>query len=167
MALAGMREPVARGRAYVVAASLAVAPDFDILPGILLGQGAAYHGTATHSIAAVITVLLITRWLAGWRWAAVAALGNASHLVVDLLDDRGRTNVLLGWPFTLERPLAIARLFPTVPFAQGDGAAGAALSLLRPAVLQALAVQTLVGLAGCLLLLGAAYAVLRLRAART
>lgn len=166
LARAGMREPLPRWRAYAVSATLAVVPDFDIIPGILVGQGAAYHGTATHSIAAVLAVALIARWIAGWRWAAVAALGYASHLVVDLLDDRGRTNVLLGWPFTLERPLAIAHLFPTVPFEHGGGPAGAALSLLRPDVLQALAVQTLIGLAGCLVLLGAAFGVRRLRSAR-
>jgi membrane-bound metal-dependent hydrolase YbcI (DUF457 family) len=137
--------PLPRWRAWAVAAVLAALPDTDIILGIALERGGAYHGTFTHSIAAVIVVALLAWAVAGRRWAALAGAGYGSHLLVDLLDDRGRTNVLLGWPFTDERPLAIARLFPTVPFEQGGGVLNATLSLFRPDVFGPLLLQTAVG----------------------
>ena len=163
---AAMAEPLPRWRSWITAAALAVAPDLDILPGMLVGKGAAYHGTATHSVAAVVAVGLIAWWVLGKRWAALAGAAYLSHLVVDLLDDRGRTNVLLGWPFTPERPMAIAPVFPTVPFEHGGGATDAVLSLFEPRVMGALAMQTLVGLAGALLLVGLAFGLRRLRRLR-
>lgn len=137
--------PLPRWRAWLVAGALAVSPDLDIGLGLLLGQSAGYHGTFTHSAFAVIAVSLLGA-LAGRQWAMLAGAGYASHLLVDLLDDRGSTNVLLGWPLTMNQPDAIARVFPTVPFRQGHGALDAALSLLEPHVFRLLLEQTLIGL---------------------
>jgi membrane-bound metal-dependent hydrolase YbcI (DUF457 family) len=148
----GTAVPLPRWRSWLVASVLAVLPDADIILGIALGRGAEYHGTFTHSVVAVLVIAVLAGAVAGPRWAALAGAGYASHLAVDLLDDRGRTNVLLGWPFTDERPFAIARIFPTVPFEQGEGPVAAALSLLRPDVLERLLLQTAVG-AGFLLVL--------------
>ena len=155
--------PLPRWRAWVVAAALAVLPDVDIVLGLALGRGGTYHGTFTHSVLAVV-VMAAAAWVAaGRRWAVLAAAGYGSHLLVDLLDARGRTNVLLGWPFTEARPFAIAPLFPTVPFEQGRGAVRAALSLLEPEVFSRLVEQTAIGAVcfAALLLLAAV-----LRAAR-
>lgn len=137
--------PLPRWRAWLVAGALAVSPDLDIGMGLLLGESASYHGTFTHSAVAVMVVSLLGA-LAGKEWGMLAGAGYASHLLVDLLDDRGRTNVLLGWPLTLNQPDAIARVFPTVPFRQGHGAVDAALSLLEPHVFRMLLEQTLIGL---------------------
>ena len=146
-----------RSAAWLVAGSLAVAPDLDFGFGMLLGRTYEYHGTFTHSLVATASVAVLAWLLAGAGWGVLAGMGYGSHLLVDLLDDRGRTNVLLGWPFTLEQPLAIARVFPTIPFEQGRGVLAAALSLLEPAAFRQLAIQTAFGaLALALLLLLAA-----------
>lgn len=149
--------PLPRGRAWGVAAALALVPDLDFVLGILAGRASQYHGTFTHSVVATLAVGLAARLLAGRRWGALAAVGYGSHLLVDLLDDRGRTNVLLGWPFTDAQPFAIAKLFPIVPFEQGEGIRVAFLSLFRPEVFARLAAQTLLGAAvfAALLLLAA------------
>jgi membrane-bound metal-dependent hydrolase YbcI (DUF457 family) len=122
-----------------------VIPDLDLGYGMLMGSAGAYHGTFTHSAVAVVVVSLFAA-MAGRGWGVLAAGTYGSHLLVDLLDDRGRTNVLLGWPFSAEQPDAIARVFPTVPFQHDHGVLAAAGSLLQPAVLDRLIEQTLVGL---------------------
>jgi membrane-bound metal-dependent hydrolase YbcI (DUF457 family) len=151
-ARAGLPLPTWKSR--VVAASLAVLPDLDIVVG-LVGEraGSAYHGTFTHSIFAAVVVGLVGWLLGGKVWGLLAGTAYGSHLLVDLLDDRGRTNVLLGWPFSHEYPYAIARIFPMVPFRQGEGALNAAKSLLEPRVFEQLAIQTLVGAAMMVVLL--------------
>lgn len=140
-------EPVPRWRAWGLAAVLAASPDADIVLGLLLGKGGAYHGTFTHSITAVVLAALFGYALGGGRWAAVAAAGYASHLFVDLLDDSGPTNLMLGWPFSGARPYSIGKLFPKIPFETGEGPVAAFLSLFRPDALWAFALQTLLGAA--------------------
>ena len=139
--------PLPRWRAWTVAALLAVSPDFDIVLGIFTGSAHAYHGTFTHSVMVTAVVGLLGWLAAGPRWGVLSAAGYGSHLVVDLLDDRGRTNVLLGWPFTEERPFAIAKVFPQVPFEQGNGVWSAFLSLFEPESMSRLTEQTLLGAA--------------------
>ncbi len=136
--------PLPRWKAWVIAGALAISPDLDFGVGMLMGDIGSYHGTFTHSAFAVIVVSLVAS-LAGRGWGVLAGAGYASHLMVDLLDDRGQTNVLLGWPLTEARPDAMARVFPTVPLTRGDGAIGALTSLLEPETLQALLHQTAVG----------------------
>jgi len=157
--------PLPKWPARIVAASLAVLPDADIVIG-LVGEhaGSAYHGTFTHSIFATLVVALVARVVAGKRWGVLAGAGYGSHLLVDLLDERGKTNVLLGWPFTKEYADGLAKVFPIVPFEQGHGAVPAALSLFRPEVFSQLAIQTAIGAAMLGGLLAAAWLVRRARA---
>src|SRR5215218_6185358 len=130
---AGLPLPTWRSRA--IAASLAVLPDLDIVVG-LVGEraGSAYHGTFTHSIFAAVVLGLVGWLLGGSAGGLLARTAYGSHLLVDLLDARGRTNVLLGWPFSHEYPYATARIFPVVPFRHGEGALTAAKSLFEPPV---------------------------------
>lgn len=158
--------PLPRRRAWAVAASLAVVPDLDFVLGLALGRGAGYHGTFTHSLTATLVVALAAALLGGRRWGVLAGAGYGSHLLVDLLDDRGRTNVLLGWPFTDERPFAIARLFPPVPFGRAGGLRESVLALPRPEAMLALGAQTLVGFLIFLALLLCAGAIRTARRAR-
>ncbi len=134
-----------RRRAWAAAASLAVVPDLDLVLGMALGRGAGYHGTFTHSIVAALAIGLAVGVAAGWRWGVLSGAGYGSHLLVDLLDDRGRTNVLLGWPFTDERPFAIAPVFPPVPFGRAGGLRESILALPRREAMLALGEQTLIG----------------------
>lgn len=162
---AGMRNPPPRWIVWPVAAVLAAGPDADIIIGILRGKGGAYHGTFSHSLVAIVIIALLGHAFGGWRWALIGGVSYASHMLVDLLDDSGPTNLMLGWPFTGAQPYSIGKLFPKVPV-DGDGMIDTALNVLRPHAFTNLVVQTLIGAAifGALLLLAAA--VRRRRAAR-
>ncbi|CAA9378123.1 MAG: hypothetical protein AVDCRST_MAG89-5168 [uncultured Gemmatimonadetes bacterium] len=141
VARSGMREPLPRWQAWAAGAGMAALPDVDIVLGIVLGRGGSYHGTFTHSLSAVVVWALIGYAAGGGRWAAVVGVGYASHLAADLLDESGPTNLMLGWPFSGQRPYSIGKLFPKVPV-EGDGMADTALNVLRPESLALLAAQT-------------------------
>jgi membrane-bound metal-dependent hydrolase YbcI (DUF457 family) len=149
--------PPPRWAAWAVGGCVAALPDVDIVLGIVLGKGGAYHGTFTHSVAAVAVWALVGYALGGGRWAAIVGLAYASHLLVDLLDDSGPTNLMLGWPFTGARAYSLGRLFPKVPI-DGRGVVESTLRLLEPRRLWLLAEQTLLAAAifAALLLLAAA-----------
>lgn len=154
--------PLPRWKAWTLASTLAVAPDFDIVLGLLLGKGGAYHGTFTHSVTAAVVAALLAWAVAGRWWGVVAGAGYGSHLLVDLLDDSGPTNMMLAWPFSGDRPYSLGKVFPKVPF-EGEGVTESAQSLLLPHVFEKLALQTLLGLAVFLVLLGVAAVVRRFR----
>ncbi|HEX5869008.1 MAG TPA: metal-dependent hydrolase [Longimicrobium sp.] len=165
VARAGMDHPPPRRYAWAAGAVLAAAPDGDIVLGILLGRGGSLHGTFTHSLSAVAVVALLAYAFGGGRWAAIAGTACASHLLVDLLDGSGPTNLMLGWPFTGAKPYSLGKLFPKVPV-YGDGLVDTALNVLRPGSLGNLVIQTLMAAAiyGALVLL--ARAIRRTRARR-
>jgi membrane-bound metal-dependent hydrolase YbcI (DUF457 family) len=164
VARAGMDRPPPRRYAWAVAAILAAAPDGDIILGILLGRGGSLHGTFTHSLTAAAVVALLAYALGGARWAVIAGVGYASHLLLDLLDESGPTNLMLGWPFTGARPYSLGKLFPKVPV-DGNGIVDTALNVLKPDALRNLVVQTLMAAAiyGAMVLLARAIRRSRLR----
>jgi membrane-bound metal-dependent hydrolase YbcI (DUF457 family) len=141
VARSGMRKPLPRWQAWAVGAAMAALPDVDIVLGMMLGKGGTYHGTFTHSLSAVVVWALIGYAVGGGRWAAVFGVGYASHLVTDLLDESGPTNLMLGWPFSGQRPYSIGKLFPKVPV-EGDGMVDGLLNVVRPEPLVLLAAQT-------------------------
>lgn len=165
VARAGMRNPPPRWLAWSIAAVLAAGPDADIIIGILRGVGGAYHGTFSHSLTAVTIIALLGYTLGGGRWAVIGGLAYGSHLLVDLLDGSGPTNLMLGWPFTGARPYSFGKLFPKVPV-EGDGIIDTALNVLRPHALTNLVLQTLLGAAIFAALLLLASAIRRQRAPR-
>ena len=167
VARAGSRRPPPRWAAWAVGGCAAALPDVDIVLGIFRGVGGAYHGTFTHSLAAVVVWALVGYAVGGGRWAAVVGLGYASHLLVDLLDDRGPTNLMLWWPFSPAHPDSLGKLFPRVPV-EGNGVVETALNVLRPSSLWLLLQQTLLATAcfAALLLLAAAIRRFRARRAR-
>jgi membrane-bound metal-dependent hydrolase YbcI (DUF457 family) len=153
VARAGMRNPPPRNPAWLAAALVAAAPDGDIVLGILLGRGGTLHGTFTHSLSAVAVVALLAYALGGGRWAGIAGAAYGSHLLVDLLDESGPTNLMLGWPFSGARPYSLGKFFPKVPV-DGRGVMETVRNVMQPGPLTNLVVQTLLGAAifGALLL---------------
>jgi hypothetical protein len=85
---------------------------------------------------------------------------------VDLLDESGPTNLMLGWPFSGAHPYSIGKLFPKVPV-EGDGVWDTALNVLRPHALLSLALQTLLAAAIFAALLLLARLLRRARLARS
>lgn len=131
VALAGMRNPPSRRRALLAGAVMGALADVDIILGMLTGKGWTLHGTATHSIAAVVVWAAIGMAVGGWRWGVVLGAGYSSHLLLDLLDDSGPTNLMLGWPFTGQHPYSLGKLFPKVPI-DGDGLVETVMNILTP-----------------------------------
>jgi membrane-bound metal-dependent hydrolase YbcI (DUF457 family) len=157
VARATMREPPPRWLVWSVAAVLAAGPDADIIIGILRGVGGAMHGTFSHSILATVIVALAGYSAGGGKWALIAGLSYGSHMLVDLLDESGPTNLMLGWPFTGAQPYSIGKLFPKVPV-DGNGIVDTAMNVLQGQPLINLIVQTLMaaGFFGAFLMVGAA-----------
>jgi inner membrane protein len=76
-------------------AALGALPDVDLLFGI--------HSMYTHSIGAVVLVLLVARLVTGaWRWAVAACLAYATHILLDWLghDTTAPIGVMALWPLT-------------------------------------------------------------------
>jgi inner membrane protein len=108
------------GRQLVVACTvLALAPDLDFLPGVLLaGRPALYHQGASHSLVVALAVSLAAAWLlvrdrrSFLRGFAALFAAYASHLALDWLgsDAREPIGMPLLWPFsdaTWSSPVAI------------------------------------------------------------
>lgn len=103
-----------RGRGHELAwLALAVvaanAPDFDFLPGFILGDPARWHRGISHTLAGLVVVSLlagaIARWLAGKGFTRVSlavAACYASHLVLDYFtaDSRAPYGVQFLWPLS-------------------------------------------------------------------
>ena len=90
----------------VLTANLA---DFDMLPGLMVGDPGAFHRQWTHSLtAAILTGLVfgqLTRYLElpKGRWGIWAAGLYAGHVLLDMLvaDVRPPAGVQLLWPFSM------------------------------------------------------------------
>jgi membrane-bound metal-dependent hydrolase YbcI (DUF457 family) len=107
---------------------LAVAPDLDFVPGILVDRPALHHQAASHSLAAALIVGLVTaivlfrdrtRWLRGWLLFSSA---YASHLLIDLFGADGRPpfGMPLFWPFSDATFLAPWTLLPGIAHADSS-----------------------------------------------
>ncbi len=74
-------------------AALGTLPDVDLLFGV--------HSMYTHSIGAVLAVLVVARVVTGgWRWAVAAALAYATHILLDWLghDTTPPIGIMALWP---------------------------------------------------------------------
>jgi membrane-bound metal-dependent hydrolase YbcI (DUF457 family) len=78
----------------LAAVGLANAPDLDFVPGLVLGAPGAFHRGLTHTMAAVVVVMLVAGAVGWWRnplgkgawwWAGFAAAAYAGHLLVDFV----------------------------------------------------------------------------------
>jgi membrane-bound metal-dependent hydrolase YbcI (DUF457 family) len=108
--LAGAR-PGDRTRALLALAVLgSLAPDFDFVPGILIGDMRAFHHGISHSLglAAVfgVAVFAAARWLrasSAGRAALVATMAYFSHIFLDLIGaTEGTRGVPILWPLSSE-----------------------------------------------------------------
>ncbi len=100
-------------RLFALVAFLAIAPDLDFLPGMLVNRPSAFHRGPTHSLAGAFIVSLALSWLlarlsarrgagghgTGW-WFAIIMPTYCAHLVLDLVmpDTRGAAGMRLFWP---------------------------------------------------------------------
>jgi len=135
---------------------LAIAPDFDFLPGILVGQPALYHQGLSHSLGFAVVVSFGVAVAYSLQWGSLWAdwgrffLAYASHLVMDLFgpDARPPLGIPLFWPLSDVPYLAPLQIFWGVRHAKSTSTAtgewiSALLSLHN---LAAIGIEILVGL---------------------
>lgn len=88
-----------------------VAPDFDFIPGILIGEPAAFHHGISHSLTFAVlfgamTFLALLRSqsrAAAAEGARMAGFAYALHIVLDLISVTEGRGVPIFWPFSDER----------------------------------------------------------------
>jgi len=86
---------------------MAVLPDMDVLPGLISGMPAFFHGGMTHSfffgamISLLIALVFRTEHLSRWQIFAFCFGAYASHLLMDFVNTDGRApyGIPLLWPF--------------------------------------------------------------------
>ncbi len=125
-ALAGYAVYRVRGRRndhtggwFLLCILLAMAPDLDFLPGLLVGLPVLYHQGISHSLAFALAVscivtMLCRSWLQGHflgNWMTLFA-AYTSHLLIDLLgpDRRPPFGIPLFWPVLDEHYLSSFQL---------------------------------------------------------
>ena len=87
---------------------LSLLPDFDVVPGLLLGDPRLFHHQGTHSVTAAALVGLLIGGLARWRrlnggwWGIWGGSLYLSHVILDtFVDDPSPPfGVQLLWPFS-------------------------------------------------------------------
>jgi inner membrane protein len=97
---------------------MAIAPDFDFIPGMFEGQPALYHQRISHSLGAAVVVSLVAALVYGMKTGEVCAswkwffLAYASHLLLDFIGPDGRPpyGQPLFWPISSEYYFAPASL---------------------------------------------------------
>lgn len=106
-----------RGVSVMLAVVMAMAPDLDLIPGMVQGQPVRYHGGISHSLGCGILLSLLAAGL--WRMArlpnnlptrmvfTISMLAFASHLLLDMMGPDGREpfGIPLLWPLSDARYL--------------------------------------------------------------
>jgi inner membrane protein len=146
---------------------LAIAPDFDFVPGVALGQPALYHQGVSHSLSvavvASLAVALAYRRSRSTLWADWGrfALAYASHLLIDVLgpDQRPPYGIPLFWPISDTHYLAPFQIFWGVNHAEKTSATTGewVTGILNPYNLAAIGIEVLVTVSVILLVQGVQY----------
>ena len=121
-----------RGAIALLSVFMAMAPDLDLIPGILQGQPILYHGGIAHSLGSgiLLSLLVVALWRTAWqrvngRWFVLegtlgfifttSLLAFSTHLLLDMLGPDGRE------PFGIPalRPLSEARFLSPIPILLG------------------------------------------------
>lgn len=133
---------------------LAIAPDFDFLPGLLVGHPALYHQGISHSLAAGLVVSLgisaVYSLRRGTFWAdwPLFFFAYASHLLLDLFgpDSRPPIGEPLFWPLSQSHFLAPLQIFLGVRHTSSTMAATKTWlsTVLQPYNLWAISVEALI-----------------------
>ena len=100
-----LKEDRLRPDEAILCAVAAIIPDFDYIPGVLVGIPKLFHRSLTHSFLGLILFSLIVYWLAKRlagedcrRWSWVLGISYASHLLLDSIQADGNAANGLGLP---------------------------------------------------------------------
>jgi inner membrane protein len=101
---------------------MAVAPDLDLIPGLVMGQPALYHGGISHSLGFALLVSLGVAGIFKMHGKVflpvfvVGFLAYSSHLLLDWLGSDGRPpfGIPVFWPFSNETFISPVTVLPGV-----------------------------------------------------
>jgi inner membrane protein len=99
---------------------MAVAPDLDVLPGLLQGKPVLFHGGITHSLGTGLVLSLLVAGICRFSGRTVVSVFSlclaayASHLLLDFVGPDGREpyGIPLFWPISVETFLSPVPLLP-------------------------------------------------------
>lgn len=108
----------------IASVGVSVAPDLDVVPGILMGNLERFHNSVMHTpifglVAAlgVATVLWMSQEARFLTWFFLALLCYELHVLMDFLTcGRG---VMVFWPYSLSRYQSPLKLFYGVHWSEG------------------------------------------------
>ena len=98
---------------------MAISPDFDVIPGILMGKPALFHQGITHSVGFGLMASVIVASVYSMRRRAffsvftLCLVSYVSHLVIDIFGPDGRLpyGIPLLWPMSGEHFISPVQLF--------------------------------------------------------
>ncbi|MEK9784651.1 MAG: metal-dependent hydrolase [Gammaproteobacteria bacterium] len=135
---------------WLLILTAAVAPDFDFLPGILIGDPNRFHHGPSHSITGALLFALMV-WLVvkpvGRREALILFLVYLSHLVADMLaaDHGAPYGIPLFWPLIDDYFISPTPLFSNFSHGgRGEGLAGVLVDIFSMPNLRAVAIEVLI-----------------------
>lgn len=117
-----------RRRLFIVLTSLVIAanaPDFDLIPGLLIGDAARFHHGWAHSLGAAALAGGVAVIAAGWlgiarrvRFGMLIAAAYSSHLILDMLSTgKGVYNAVpLYWPLSHQGYILPPAVFPDIVY---------------------------------------------------
>lgn len=116
--------PLFFSRLFLVITVLSLLPDFDAVPGILMGNLGRFHNNGSHSFFVGITIALlgalIMRWVKGEKyqyWFLLIFSCYGLHIVMDFFT-YGR-GVMVFWPLSTKRYLSPILLFYGLHWSDG------------------------------------------------
>lgn len=125
---AGRRPLLTPNRDLGLFLGVAMLPDLDFIPGILVGQPALYHHGLSHSLGASVLVGLAAwawgrRTGQGLRWGLTLGAIYFAQVLIDALgmDTTPPIGVPLWWPLSSEY-LTLPTIFPAVKRGSVDAA---------------------------------------------
>lgn len=135
---------------------MALAPDLDLIPGVLRGQPILYHGGISHSFgfALLVSLLmaLILQWVGWpfWRTFVIGLIAYSTHLLLDPLGPDGREpyGIPLLWPLTSQTYLS------PVPILTGVHHANSSTASIATVISGVLSLHNLMAIGVELLLVG-------------
>jgi inner membrane protein len=114
--------------ALAVISVAAIAPDFDFIPGILIGDNNRFHHGPSHSFAAAILaglacwlVARASRFAMPVRLGVLTGASYASHILLDMLTTDGLApyGVPVFWPWSVDRLSFPIHIFVDIKRAPG------------------------------------------------
>jgi inner membrane protein len=119
----------------VLGVIMAAAPDLDLIPGLLVGQPALYHGGISHSLGFALLISLGVAGISKMRGKVflpvfvVGLLAYSSHLLLDWLGPDGRPpfGIPVFWPISNETFISPVPV-PVLPGVRHAGVTEASIS---------------------------------------